>query len=180
MSDEDAALEALRFPIGRFDLSIPDLADVERGIASIEAAPERLRAAVEGLDEEQLSTPYRPGGWTVRQVVHHVPDSHLNSLCRFKLALTEDAPAIRPYFEDRWANLADYGAPVELALDLVDALHKRWVALLRSLTPADLGRTFVHPEMNETIRLDTNVMIYAWHGEHHVAHITSLREREGW
>ena len=153
---------------------------VQRLIDQIAEAPAKLRAAVEGLSPEQLDTTYRPGGWTVRQVVHHLPDSHLNSYVRFKLALTEDQPTIKPYHEDRWAELEDgRNAPVELSLSLLESLHARWVLLLRSLTAEDLARTFNHPELG-IIRLDTNVSLYAWHGRHHIAQITSLRERMGW
>ncbi|HEU4387464.1 MAG TPA: bacillithiol transferase BstA [Blastocatellia bacterium] len=171
----------LRYPIGKFTFDKeagPD--DVKRFIDDIAAAPNRLRAAVEGLTEQQLDTPYRPGGWTVRQVVHHVPDSHLNSYVRFKLALTETEPTIKPYDEAQWAELTDArSAPVELSLALLDALHSRWIVLLRSLSPADLKRKFVHPELGE-VPLIKNVALYAWHGKHHVAHVTSLRERMGW
>ena len=139
-----------------------------------------MRAAVAGLNDEQLNTEYRPEGWTVRQVVHHVPESHLNSYLRFKLALTEEEPVIKPYFEDRWAKLDDaLNAPVELSLNLLDTLHQRWVWFLRSLKPSDFQRTFRHPELG-VVSLDKNVALYAWHGRHHVAHITSLRERMGW
>ena len=171
----------LRYPVGKFSFD-GTLSDSQRQslIDEIAATPEKLRAAVAGMDDDQLNTEYRPEGWTVRQVVHHVPESHLNSYTRFKLAITEDEPVIKPYFEDRWANLDDARtAPVELSLDLLDALHKRWVWFLRSLKPADFQRTFRHPELG-LVSLDKNVVLYAWHGRHHVAHITSLRERMGW
>jgi uncharacterized damage-inducible protein DinB len=139
-----------------------------------------MRAAVARLTDEQLDTPYRDGGWTVRQVVHHVPESHLNSYVRFKLALTEHEPTIKPYFEDRWAELEDARtAPIELSLNLLDAVHGRWVWFLRSLKPTDFERAFQHPDLGK-VTLDKNVALYAWHGRHHVAHITSLRERMGW
>jgi len=139
-----------------------------------------LRAAVAGLRPEQLDTPYRPGGWTVRQVVHHVPDSHMNSYMRFKLALTEDEPTIKPYDEKLWAELADTPAtPVEVSLTLLESMHDRWVRLLRSLQDAHFERQFRHPELG-VVRLDRNLALYAWHGKHHVAHITSLRERMSW
>jgi uncharacterized damage-inducible protein DinB len=135
----------------------------------------RLRAAVAGLSQEQLDTPYRPGGWTVRQVVHHVPDSHLNSYVRFKLALTEDAPTIKPYDEALWAQLPDAAAtPIETSLALLEALHHRWVRMLESTSETDFLRAFRHPEIG-MIRLDQNLAMYAWHGKHHVAHITSRR-----
>lgn len=171
----------LRYPIGRFTLDgIPTDEQIQRAIREISEAPARLRAAVEGLSTEQLDTPYRPGGWTVRQVVHHVPDSHLNSYCRFKLALTEDEPTIKPYQEDRWAELEDSRAtPVQVSLALLESLHKRWVLLLESLEASDFQRTFRHPEIG-VVTLAKNACLYAWHGRHHAAHITSLRERMGW
>jgi uncharacterized damage-inducible protein DinB len=171
----------LRYPIGpfRFDGSLTPERRKEC-IDQIEEAPARLRAAVEGLSPEQLEAPYRPGGWTVRQVVHHVPDSHLNSYVRFRLALTEDRPTIRPYHEDRWAELEDArNAPIEVSLALLDSLHRRWVLLLRSLKPEDFSRAFTHPDLGE-VSLEKNVALYAWHGRHHVAQITSLTERMGW
>jgi uncharacterized damage-inducible protein DinB len=171
----------LRYPVGEFKFEGPLTNDQRQAfIDNIEETPARMRAAVAGLDDEQLDTPYRPGGWTVRQVVHHVPESHLNSYIRFKLALTEDEPTIKPYFEDRWANLDDaQQAPTALSLDLLEALHGRWVWFLRSLKQEDFQRTFQHPEQG-VVSLDKNVALYAWHGQHHVAHITSLRERMGW
>jgi hypothetical protein len=170
-----------RFPIGRFTLDgTPTDEEIQRAIQEIAEAPAKLRAAVEGLSPEQLDTPYRPGGWTVRQVVHHVPDSHLNSYCRFKLALTEEEPTIKPYYEDRWAELEDSRAtPIEVSLALLESLHARWGALLKTLAPADFERTFRHPELG-VVSLAKNVCLYSWHGRHHVAHITSLRERMGW
>jgi uncharacterized damage-inducible protein DinB len=171
----------LRYPIGEFEFKGP-LTDDQRAafIGKIEETPARMRAAVTGLNDEQLNTPYRPQGWTIRQVVHHVPESHLNSYLRFKLAITEDEPTIKPYFEDRWAELDDAReAPIALSLDLLDALHGRWIWFLRSLKQADFERTFRHPELG-IVSLDKNVALYAWHGQHHVAHITSLRERMEW
>jgi hypothetical protein len=139
-----------------------------------------MRAAVAGLSETQLDTPYRPGGWTVRQLVHHVPDSHLNALVRFKLALTEDVPTIKPYDEARWATLADYSStPPEVSLTLLEALHDRWMRVLESMTEADFARTFRHPEIG-TMSLGSYLAGYSWHSRHHVAHITSLRARMGW
>jgi hypothetical protein len=139
-----------------------------------------MRAAVEGLTNEQLDTPYRFGGWTVRQVVHHVPDSHLNSYVRFKLALTEDTPTIKPYDEAAWARLADTATvETETSLALLESLHDRWVRLLESMSDADFKRSFLHPELG-LARLDQNLALYAWHGKHHVAHITALRDRMGW
>ena len=171
----------LRYPIGPFQYDGP-LTDEQRQrlIGQIEATPAKLHAAVEGLSPQQLDTPYRPGGWTVRQVVHHLPDSHLNSYIRFRLALTEDEPTIKPYYEDRWAELDDARhAPIGISLALLEALHHRWVLLVHALKAQDCARTFVHPELG-VVSLDKNVGLYAWHGRHHVAHITSLRERMGW
>ena len=149
-------------------------------IDQIAQAPSKLREAVAGLTDAQLDTPYRPGGWTVRQVVHHLPDSHMTSYARFRLALTEDQPAIKGYYEDRWAELPDARtAPVELSLTLLEAVHKRWVLLLQSLTPEQMERTFRHSEMG-LVPLHKNIALYAWHGRHHVAQITSLRQRMKW
>ncbi len=176
MTDED-----LRYPIGRFTAP-PDVtpAHVASWIDDIARLPADLRRVVAPLTPAQLDTPYRPGGWRVRQVVHHLVDSHVNSFIRFKWALTEDRPTIKPYFEDRWAELADTReTPVETSLTLLDALHERWVNLLRALGPAELHREFVHPESG-VVRLDVNIGIYAWHGRHHLAHITRLARREGW
>lgn len=172
----------LRYPVGRFEFGEETLSEERRDelIKQIEATPARLREAVSGLTAEQLDTPYRPGGWTVRQVVHHLPDSHLNSYVRFKLALTEREPTIKPYDEAAWADLEDSVAtPVEVSLGLLESLHSRWVVLLRSLAPEDLARTFRHPELG-SVSLGKNIALYAWHGRHHVAHITGLRERMGW
>ena len=171
----------LRYPIGEFKYEAP-LTDAERQacLAIIEETPARMRAAVAGLNEEQLDTAYRPEGWTVRQVVHHVPESHLTSYIRFKLALTEEEPVVKTYFEDRWAKLDDARqAPIALSLDLLDALHGRWIWFLRSLKQEDFQRTFRHPDLG-IVTLDKNVALYAWHGPHHVAQITSLRDRMGW
>ncbi|HEY1220957.1 MAG TPA: putative metal-dependent hydrolase [Bryobacteraceae bacterium] len=171
----------LSYPIGKFDFKAPVEPDSRpQLIAEIGAAPARFRDAVRGLDVQQLDTPYRPGGWTVRQVIHHVPDSHMNAYIRFRLALTEDSPTIKPYDQTKWAELRDARtAPVEVSLQLIDGLHQRWVELLRSLSVADFDRTFRHPELG-IVRLDTNLALYAWHGRHHAAHITCLRDRMGW
>lgn len=174
-------LEALRYPIGRF--AQPKDTGPERRVAwlaAIRETPARLAETVAGLDDAQLDTPYRPDGWTVRQVVHHLPDSHMNSYVRFRLALTEDVPTIRPYEEARWAELPDARTgPIAWSLDLLAALHQRWVSLLASLDDADYGRRFRHPEIGE-LTLGENLALYAWHGAHHVAHITRLRDRESW
>jgi DinB superfamily len=168
-----------RYPIGKFTWSGPNSREQrEQLIEEIAATPERLRKAVEGLTEQQLNTPYREGGWTVRQVVHHVPDSHMNSYIRFKFALSEHEPTIKPYDEAKWAEFIDAkDAPIELSLQLLDALHHRWVMLLRSLTDEDVNRKFMHPELGR-LSIDQYIALYAWHGKHHVAHITSWRERK--
>lgn len=171
----------LRYPIGRFR-NAASLSPEEReaAIEAIEATPVRLRAAVLGLSSEQLDTPYRPGGWTVRQLLHHVPDSHLNAYVRFKLALTEDNPTIKTYDEARWAELEDSRrTPVEVSLGLLETLHQRWVLLLRSLGAGDFARTLNHPE-HGPMALDSLLALYAWHSRHHVAHVTGLRQRMGW
>jgi hypothetical protein len=171
----------LRYPIGNFQPP-GEITATDRAlfIQQIEDAPAKLRAAVSGLTPEQLDTPYRPGGWTVRQVVHHVPDSHLNSYVRFRLALTEQEPTIKPYDEARWADLPDSRtAPVEMSLALLENLHSRWVLMLRALAPDDWKKKFRHPERG-VVTLEWNLALYAWHGRHHVAHITALRERMGW
>ena len=170
-----------RFPTGRFQFDPAVTADTRRAaIAAIRDAPAALRAAVRGLDDARLNTPYRDGGWTVRQVVHHVPESHMNAFTRFKLALTEDNPTIKPYNENAWANLDDVArAPVEASLTLLEALHSRWVTLLEVMTPQDFLRPLVHPDMGP-LTLDFMLQLYAWHGRHHAAHITELRSREGW
>jgi uncharacterized damage-inducible protein DinB len=170
----------LRYPVGRFTYGTYVDEQKPQYLNEIEQTPARLRAAVKGLSDAQLDTPYRPGGWTVRQVVHHVPDSHLNCYVRFKLALTEDEPTIKPYAQDRWAELGDSRTtPIEVSLVLLESLHDRWVRLMRSLSPEDWKRTFHHPERG-VMSLDKTLAMYAWHGRHHVAHITSLRERQGW
>jgi hypothetical protein len=171
----------LRFPVGRFDVRAPVAAEQIPGwIGQVADTPARLRAAVEGLSAEQLDTPYRPGGWTVRQLVHHLPDSHMNAYGRLKLALTEDEPTIKPYDESAWAELEDSrGTPPEVSLTLLEALHDRWVRLLRALGPEDFARTLRHPEMG-VMRVDALTGLYAWHGRHHVAHVTGLRGRMGW
>lgn len=171
----------LQFPIGRFKMDENITEDQrQRLIDDIAEAPARLRAAVSGLSPEQLDTPYREGGWTVRQVVHHLSDSHLNSYIRFRLALTEEEPTIKTYHEDKWAELFDARtAPIEVSLALLESLHERWGLLLKSLTPADWACTFRHPDLG-LVPLNKNVGLYAWHGKHHVAHVTSLRERMGW
>jgi hypothetical protein len=148
-------------------------------LENIEQTPARMRAAVRGLSNAQLDTPYRDGGWTVRQVVHHVPDSHLNSYVRFKLALTEDEPTIKPYREDQWAELPDSQQPIENSLVILESVHRRWMIVLRSIDEAGWKRTFRHPELGP-VTLEKNLALYSWHGQHHVAHIAKLREKMGW
>lgn len=175
-------VDNLRYPVGpfRFDGS-SSAARREEWIGEIVVAPAHLRAAVAGLTPVQLDTPYRENGWTVRQVVHHLPDSHLNAYTRMKLALTEEEPTIRPYEEARWAELPDgRRGEIEPSLTLVESLHQRWVMLLRQLAPADFDRRFRHPEHGRMFGLNEALALYAWHGRHHVAHITSLRRRMGW
>src|SRR5437660_4578560 len=170
-----------RYPIGKFSFEGP-LSDDRRieFLEDIEQAPGRLKAAVKGLSAAQLDTPYRDGGWTVRQVVHHVPDSHLNAYVRFKLAITEQNPTVKPYDEAAWAQLKDSEfTPVEVSLALLESLHARWTVLLRSLQPEDFQRKFIHPDSGSH-DLDWLLGLYSWHGKHHVAHITGLRERMGW
>jgi hypothetical protein len=161
-----------RYPIGKFQFpEVPTPQMREQWLEDITQAPSQIRSAVETLTPRQLDSPYRPGGWTARQVVHHVPDSHMNSYIRCRLALTEDEPLIKPYHEDRWAMLSDASqAPVELSLSLLDALHQRWMILLRSLRPEEFQRTFRHPELG-LMTLERNIALYAWHGKHHTAHI---------
>jgi hypothetical protein len=181
MSDVSDTSDDLRFPIGQFRWPESIGAD-ERSllIEKIAAAPQNMRDVVAGLTEEQLDTPYREGGWTVRQVVHHVPDSHINSYVRYKLALTESDPIIKPYDEAAWARLQDTAdTPTEVSLCLLDCLHVRWVHLMRGMREEDWARTFRHPERG-TVRLDQNLALYAWHCDHHVAHIRRLRQRNNW
>jgi hypothetical protein len=171
----------LRYPIGEFKSpSTFSADDRRRSIAIMEETPAKMRAALRGLNDRQLDTAYRPGGWTVRQVVHHVPDSHLNAYIRFKLALTEDVPTIKPYDEQSWAKLEDSKhTPIETSLTLLESLHQRMTVLLKSMKPEDFARKLNHPERG-AMTVDSVLALYAWHGPHHVAHITELRKREGW
>ena len=170
-----------RYPIGKMEMPKEiTTAKRQQAIASIGATPKNLREAVRGLKDAQLDTPYREGGWTVRQVVHHVPDSHMNAYVRLKLALTEDKPTIKTYDESVWANLADSkSAPIEVSQKLLDSLHERWDRVWRSLKAEDFSRPLVHPENGER-SIDWLLFVYEWHGRHHAAHITELRKQKGW
>ena len=170
----------LRYPIGVFTPVDPSPGELEKAIGEIDAMPQRLADAVAGLSDQQLDTPYRPGGWTVRQVVHHVADSHINAFVRIKLALTEDQPTVVGYDEKKFAELPDTRLPVDVSMQLLRSLHARWVALYQDMPDAVWARTFRHPEYPEPLTLDWQVQMYAWHSRHHVAHITALRQREGW
>ena len=173
-------IDDLRYPAGRFTPVTPSDEVRRAAIDDLAALPRQMREAVAGLNDAQLDTPYRDGGWTLRQVVHHVPDSHMNAYIRFKLALTEDEPTIRPYMEDRWAELPESKqAPVELSLDLLDNLHQRWTMVLKNISEADWKRNFKHPEMG-LMSLEKTLALYSWHGRHHTAHVTALREKMGW
>lgn len=174
-------LDELKYPIGRFKPDEEFTAEtIKIYIKEIEEAPAALREALDGLNDSQLDTPYRPGGWTIRQVVHHLPDSHMNSYIRFKLALTENDPEIKPYNEADWAKLHDtFNTPVMVSVDLFDALQHRWAMLLKGMSKDDFKKRFFHPERG-LVPLDRTVALYAWHGKHHIAHITSLRKRMGW
>ncbi len=179
MSTQAQALD-LRYPVGKFRYDGPySEAQREQLIATLAELPAKMRAAVAGLNENQIDTPYRDGGWTVRQTVHHVADSHMNSFLRFRWAITEDNPTIKPYDEAKWAEIPDAKEPVEVSLTLIDSLHRRMVVMLRSFGPEEWRRTLVHPE-NGPLTLDKMLGLYAWHSRHHVAHITELRKRMGW
>jgi uncharacterized damage-inducible protein DinB len=171
----------LRYPIGRFEHPTPFTAETRAAaIAAVAETPAHLHRAVQGLSDDQLDTPYRPDGWTVRQLVHHVADSHMNAYMRTRLALTEENPTIKPYDEVKWAELPDARSlPVGVSLSMLDAIHIRWVALLKSMKPEQFARTFNHPERGP-MTIDSNLALYQWHGPHHVAHVTELRKREGW
>jgi hypothetical protein len=175
-------METLQYPIGKFSFPNSPITSQERRpwIDDIAGAAVTMRAAVAGLSADQLDTPYRPEGWTVRELVHHVPDSHLNAYTRFKLALTEDEPTIKPYDEAAWAQLADTSStPIEVSLTMLQALHQRWVCLIESLSEEQYARQYRHPALGVK-RLDHTLAMYAWHSRHHIAHITALRERMGW
>ncbi len=169
-----------RYPVGPFDQTTPlTTASRATAIDDIAALPGRLRGAVAGLAESQLDTPYRDGGWTVRQLVHHVADSHMNGYIRLKLGLTESNPTIKPYDQDGWAALPDSRMPIDVSLGILDGVHARWAQLYQSLEPALLQRPFTHPEMG-MLTLDRHLHLYAWHGRHHTAHVTALRAAKRW
>jgi uncharacterized damage-inducible protein DinB len=172
--------EDLSFPIGKYE-KVREITPEQRKqfIREIAELPNNLREMVKNMSEEQIDSPYRPAGWTVRQVVHHVGDSHLNSFIRFKLALTEKNPTIRPYAEDLWAETAEYKMPVDVSLNLIDSIHRRWVALLESMSDEDFARTLNHPETG-VWTLENLLGMYVWHGKHHTAHINNLKKRNGW
>ena len=172
--------EDLRFPIGKFDKSSIGPERRAEFIQTITDLPEKINEAVKGLSDEQIDTPYRPGGWSVKQTIHHIADSHMNSYCRFKLALTEDeTPTIRPYYEDRWAELPDSRLPIDSSLAIIDGIHRRWAAMLNAMSDSDFDKRFNHPESGEWT-LDGALALYAWHSLHHTAHVTNLRDRQGW
>ncbi len=175
-------LASLKYPIGKFEYKeTKDRKVINKWINEIESLPSTLKEVVKGLSEEQLNTPYRPDGWTIKQVIHHIGDSHLNSYIRFKLALTEDKPIIKPYDQEKWADLPDYKlTDVSDSLDFIKILHKRWVILLRALSDEDLEREFVHPETGSAISVKKNIALYAWHSKHHLAHIYNLIDRMNW
>ncbi|HEY0758502.1 MAG TPA: putative metal-dependent hydrolase [Acidisarcina sp.] len=169
-----------RFPVGTFSRPAEvSAAEIAAGVASIAAMPANLRTALAGLDDWQLDTPYRDGGWTVRQLVHHVADSHINMFVRFKLAVTEDWPTVRPYPQELWAELADSRLPPEVSVALLESLHRRWAAVMAPMSPSDWLRGFIHPETGR-FTLAQAMLLYEWHGRHHVAHVTELRKRMGW
>lgn len=175
-------IEQLKYPRGQMEVrSNPSAAEVEAWLRELESFPAQWRAALQDLSDEQLDTPYRPGGWTVRQLAHHVPDSHVQAYIRTNWTLTEERPTIKPYDQDAWSKLEYYRtAPIASSLDFVDLVHKRWLAILRALSPAQWKREYVHPEHNRSFALDELIQVYAWHSRHHLAHVTSLRQRNGW
>lgn len=171
----------LRYPIGRYQLVEYSSTEKESRLADILFLPRLLEFSVLNLDEPQLNTPYREEGWTINQVVHHVADSHMNAFIRFKLGLTEENPTIKPYIQQKWAETPDVqNVPVNFSITLIHSLHHRWYELLKSMTDEDWQRTLYHPEQKREITLWEMLLIYAWHGKHHAAHITNLREQKGW
>jgi hypothetical protein len=175
-------IEKLKYPIGLFQLPKKVTDELyESWINDLSTFPEKIKKELIGLPDEQLDTPYRPGGWTIRQVVHHCADSHMNSFTRFKLALTEEQPIIKPYFEERWAELTDSKKiPIAPSLKIIEGIHERWTALIRSLSEEEKTRTFIHPEHGKTFQLDEVIGFYAWHSNHHLAHITTMKKRNMW
>lgn len=175
-------LEQLKYPIGKVQLPTEITKEnIQNWIQTIEYFPKKIEALVRNLSDEQLETPYRKGGWTIRQTVHHCGDSHVNSYIRFKWTLTENQPTIKPYFEERWAEIFDTkNAPIALAINFIYAVHAKWVYLLKGLTDDDLNKTFIHPESGDTVSLKKNIAIYAWHCNHHYAHIENLLKRKNW
>ncbi len=175
-------IEQLRYPIGRFKAQADFSSDkLHEWISTIEFFPQKLKKEVENLNSTQLNTPYREGGWKVKQLVHHLADSHINAYIRLKLTLTEDEPTVKPYFEDRWANLIDSEIiPVEESFKLLNALHKRWAAILKNLSDKEWQRNYFHPENKNHVSLREMTALYSWHCDHHLAHITSLKQRMGW
>jgi hypothetical protein len=182
MKDLSQDLETLRYPIGRFQF-VSNYSEKERNdyLKKIEALPKRLKNLVKNWSDEQLATPYRPDGWTVKQLIHHIADSHMNSYVRFKWTLTEDRPTIKAYYEDRWAKVQDSNeTPISISLDLLTSLHQRWLILMRNLTESEWQCSFIHPETNREITLMELMPLYAWHSEHHFEHINQLKIRQGW
>lgn len=175
-------LDQLKYPIGQFEKPEETTTEILGNyINDISSFPKRLRKELENLSEYQLDMQYRIDGWTIRQVVNHCADSHMNSLTRFKLALTEDKPIIKPYYEERWAELADSkNMPIESALKMLEGIHERWTVLLNNLTKEQRSRSFIHPEYGKEFRIDENIGVYAWHCNHHLAHITTLKSTKGW
>lgn len=172
--------EDLRFPIGKFDRDLDITKEIRnRFIETIENYPDVLYEKTKNLSDEQLDTPYRPEGWTVRQLIHHIADSHTNAYIRFKLALTEDVPTIRPYFEDRWAEIDDSKMPIDVSLQILRGIHARWSVILHSMSDEDFGRKLIHPDSGEWT-LEKMLGLYDWHGHHHLAHITELAKRKKW
>ncbi|MDN3643730.1 putative metal-dependent hydrolase [Lutimonas halocynthiae] len=174
-------LEQLKYPIGKAKIpeEITEI-DIQKWIKILDSFPRKMRLITQKLSDEQLDTPYRDGGWTIRQVIHHVVDSHYNSYIRFKWTLTEDKPVIKAYHEDRWAELNDYKAPIELSLTALESLHAKWVYLLKGLSKEELKRVFIHPDTNEEVSLEKNIGIYAWHSKHHYTHIGNLLIDKDW
>lgn len=172
----EKTIEQLQYPIGRFTMPKEvDHAEIRLAIEKIALLPSQVSKEIMGLNDDQLGTHYREGGWTIRQVVHHLADSHMNALIRFKLALTEDAPVIKPYEEALWAQQADYDLAPEISLAILESIHKRWITLMGAMTEAEWDKTFIHPQYNRVQKLSQTVMLYAWHGEHHLGHIRNAK-----